>query len=132
MLLYACISAHGFRTCAIVGRLARDHPQVRLVLSSALLPWFLESHLQGIPHHRHWMHRDVGAIRRDALTIDWQARRHAPSGWGAILAGIISTAPGAAGLQSGQRCMGPSTAVPRAYCACPWGWCCLQRRPLPC
>lgn len=74
MLLYACISAHGFghgaRTCAMVQHLARDHPQVRVVLSSALPPWFLDGHLGGIPHQRRWLRWDVGAIQRDALTID--------------------------------------------------------------
>ncbi|MXY62929.1 MAG: hypothetical protein F4Y87_05830 [Synechococcus sp. SB0665_bin_28] len=47
---------------------------MRLVPSSALPPWFLESHLQGIPHHRHWVHRDVGAIRWDALTFAERAK----------------------------------------------------------
>ena len=79
MLLYACISAHGFghgaRTCAIVRHLVRDHPQVRVVLSSALPSWFLDSHLQGVPHQRRWFRWDVGAIQRDALTIDQEATR---------------------------------------------------------
>jgi len=77
MLLYACISAHGFghgaRTCAIVRYLARDHPQVRVVLSSSLPPWFLDGHPQGIPHQRRRVRWDVRAIQRDALTIDQEA-----------------------------------------------------------
>ena len=81
MLLYACISAHGFghgaRTCAIVKHLARDHPQVRIVLSSALPPWFLDGRLQGVPHQRRRVRWDVGAIQRDALTLDRGATGHA-------------------------------------------------------
>jgi len=81
MLLYACVSAHGFghgaRTCAIFRSLALDHPQVELVLSSALPAWFLDGRLQGVPHRQRQVGWDVGALQQDAITINRGATRQA-------------------------------------------------------
>jgi len=74
MLIYACISSHGFghgsRTASVLCELAVLRPDWRLVLSTALPPSFLKLAFGPIcfelrPHR--W---DVGMVQADALEVD--------------------------------------------------------------
>ncbi len=77
MLIYACISAHGFghgsRCAAVLGELARLRPQWRLVLSTALPARFLDLAFAEVPHERRPCRWDVGVVQADALDVDGEA-----------------------------------------------------------
>ncbi len=74
MLIYACVSAHGFghgsRTAAVLEALHRLEPSWQLVLSTALPDRFLDGALAGVPHRRRRCRWDVGVIQADALGAD--------------------------------------------------------------
>jgi len=74
MLIYACVSAHGFghgsRTAAVLEALHQLRPEWRLVVSSALPAGFLDGALAGTPHERRPCRWDVGVIQADALGAD--------------------------------------------------------------
>ena len=94
LLLYACISAHGFghgaRTGAVLSALATRLPQLRIVVSSALPRWFLDSHLQRVGYEHRSIRWDVGAIQRDALRIDREATRSALEQLDRQLPGLVA------------------------------------------
>ena len=77
MLIYACISSHGFghgsRSVAVLQQLARLRPAWRLVVSTALPRSFLKLAFG----HGEFEHRpcrwDVGVVQADALGVDPQA-----------------------------------------------------------
>jgi len=77
MLIYACISSHGYghgsRSAAVLSELADLRPQWRLVLSTALPDAFLRLALAAVPHERRWNRWDVGMVQADALAVDAQA-----------------------------------------------------------
>jgi hypothetical protein len=77
MLIYACISAHGFghgsRSLAVLAELAALRPDWRLVLSTALPDFFLRLGLGPVPYERRPCRWDVGVIQADALGADPEA-----------------------------------------------------------
>jgi hypothetical protein len=74
MLIYACISSHGFghgsRSAAVLGELAQLRPAWRLVLSTALPEPFLRMAFGGVPYERRTNSWDVGMVQADALGVD--------------------------------------------------------------
>ncbi|MEB3264061.1 MAG: hypothetical protein VKJ66_06785 [Synechococcus sp.] len=74
MLIYACVSAHGFghgsRTAAVLTELAALRPHWRLVLSTALPDAFLDLAMGTVPHERRPCRWDVGVVQADALGAD--------------------------------------------------------------
>jgi hypothetical protein len=74
VLIYACVSAHGFghgsRCAAVLGALARLRPEWRLVLSTALPTPFLDLAFADVPHQRRPCRWDVGVVQADALAVD--------------------------------------------------------------
>ncbi|QEY31664.1 hypothetical protein EVJ50_04790 [Synechococcus sp. RSCCF101] len=74
MLVYVCISAHGFghgaREAAILAALHGLRPHWRLVVSTDLPDAFLDLVLAGLPHERRRCRWDVGVIQADALDSD--------------------------------------------------------------
>ncbi len=77
MLIYACISAHGFghgsRSAAVLTALHARRPDWRLVLSTALPEAFLRSALGPVPFERRPCRWDVGVLQADALGVDAEA-----------------------------------------------------------
>jgi len=74
MLVYACISSHGFghaaRTTAVLAELARLEPDCRIVLSTAVQPAFLKLAMGETPYALRPCRWDVGMIQADALAVD--------------------------------------------------------------
>lgn len=74
MLIYACISSHGFghgsRTAAVLAELAALRPDWRLVLSTALPESFLQLAFGGVAFERRLQRWDVGMVQADALEVD--------------------------------------------------------------
>jgi hypothetical protein len=74
MLIYACVSAHGFghgsRTAAVLAALARRRPGWRLVLSTALPADFLQLAFGPVPFEHRSCRWDVGVVQSDALGVD--------------------------------------------------------------
>ena len=74
MLIYCCISAHGFghgsRTAAVLAALHRIRPSWRLVVSSALPASFLTTAFGPLPIERRTCRWDVGVLQADALGSD--------------------------------------------------------------
>jgi hypothetical protein len=74
MLIYACISSHGFghgsRSAAVLTELAALRPHWRLVLSTALPESFLRLAFAALTYERRECRWDVGVIQADALGVD--------------------------------------------------------------
>jgi hypothetical protein len=74
MLIYACISSHGFghgsRSAAVLGELAALRPSWRLVLSTALPERFLRLAFGAVPYEHRPCRWDVGVLQADALAVD--------------------------------------------------------------
>ena len=74
MLIYACISGHGYghgsRVAAVLTALHQLEPSWRLVLSTSLPQPFLELALGPVPFERRTCRWDVGVIQADALGAD--------------------------------------------------------------
>lgn len=74
MLIYACISAHGFghgsRTAAVLAALHGLRPSWRLVLSTTLPAPFLATALGPVPYEQRPVRWDVGVMQADALGAD--------------------------------------------------------------
>jgi len=74
MLIYACISSHGFghgsRSAAVLGELAALRPSWRLVLSTALPESFLRLAFGAVPYEHRPCRWDVGVLQADALAVD--------------------------------------------------------------
>lgn len=77
MLIYACISSHGFghgsRSVAVLAELAALRPDWRLVLSTALPEYFLRLTMGPVRFERRPCRWDVGVIQADALGADPEA-----------------------------------------------------------
>lgn len=77
MLIYACISSHGFghgsRTAAVLGELVALRPDWRLVLSTGLPEPFLSLSFGAVPFEHRPCRWDVGVIQADALGADGPA-----------------------------------------------------------
>lgn len=77
MLIYACISSHGFghgsRTASVLSELAALRPDWRLVLSTALPESFLRLAFAGIAFERRSHRWDVGMVQANALEVDPEA-----------------------------------------------------------
>ena len=77
MLIYACVSAHGFghgsRTAAVLTALHQRNPTWRLVLSTTLPEAFLRLALGPIPFEYRPCRWDVGVLQADALGADADA-----------------------------------------------------------
>jgi len=77
MLIYACISSHGFghgsRTASVLSELAALRPGWRLVLSTALPDSFLKLAFGSVPFERRLHRWDVGMVQADALAVDPEA-----------------------------------------------------------
>ena len=77
MLIYACISSHGFghgsRSAAVLCALAAMEPSWRLVLSTGLPAVFLEMAFGPVPFERRPLVWDVGMVQADALSVDGAA-----------------------------------------------------------
>ena len=74
MLIYACISSHGFghgsRTASVLAELAALRPDWRLVLSTALPEFFLKLAFGDVAFERRHHRWDVGMVQADALEVD--------------------------------------------------------------
>lgn len=74
MLIYACISGHGYghgsRVAAVLNALHRRQPDWRLVLSTPLSAAFLKLAFAEVPHEQRFCRWDVGVIQADALGAD--------------------------------------------------------------
>ena len=74
MLIYACVSAHGFghgsRTASVLSALHGLRPHWRLVLSTALPEAFLRSAMGPLPFEHRPCRWDVGVVQADALGAD--------------------------------------------------------------
>ncbi len=74
MLIYACISSHGYghaaRSAAVLVELAALRPHWRLVLSTAVAESFLTLAMGKVPFERRPCPWDVGVIQADALGAD--------------------------------------------------------------
>lgn len=77
MLIYACISSHGFghgsRTASVLAELAALRPHWRLVLSTALPEAFLKLAFGSVAFERRLHRWDVGMVQADALEVDPEA-----------------------------------------------------------
>ncbi|WP_216903284.1 hypothetical protein [Synechococcus sp. CCY 9618] len=77
MLIYACISSHGYghgsRTAAVLTELADLRPDWRLVLSTGLPQAFLRLSFGRVPFEHRPCRWDVGVIQADALGADASA-----------------------------------------------------------
>lgn len=77
MLIYACISSHGFghgsRSVAVLQQLARLRPQWRLVLSTGLPQSFLQLAFGHGGFEQRCCRWDVGVVQANALEVDPQA-----------------------------------------------------------
>ncbi|MBV2350967.1 hypothetical protein KUL97_04500 [Synechococcus sp. HK05] len=74
MLIYACVSGHGFghgsRVAAVLTALHQQRPHWRLVLSTPLAPAFLQLAFGPVPFEQRPCRWDVGVIQADALGAD--------------------------------------------------------------
>jgi hypothetical protein len=74
VLIYTCISSHGFghgsRTAAVLTQLHRLRPSWRLVLSTALPEAFIATAFGPLPVERRRCQWDVGVLQADALGSD--------------------------------------------------------------
>lgn len=74
MLLYVCISGHGFghgsRVAAVLNAVHRLQPSWRIVLSTPLPASFLALAFAEIPFEQRALRWDVGVIQADALGVD--------------------------------------------------------------
>jgi hypothetical protein len=74
VLIYTCISSHGFghgsRTAAVLAQLHRLRPDWRLVLSTALPEAFIATAFGPLPVERRRCQWDVGVLQADALGSD--------------------------------------------------------------
>jgi hypothetical protein len=74
MLIYACLSSHGYghgsRSAAVLGELAALRPDWRLVLSTGLAESFLELAFGPVPFERRPCLWDVGMVQANALAVD--------------------------------------------------------------
>jgi hypothetical protein len=74
MLIYACLSSHGYghgsRSAAVLSELALLRPDWRLVLSTGLPEGFLNLAFGSVPFERRPCVWDVGVIQADALAVD--------------------------------------------------------------
>ena len=90
MLVYACISSHGYghasRTAAVLCELAKLQPECRFVLSTAVKPAFLKLAMGDIPFELRPCRWDVGMLQADALDLD-------PEGTLAALAALETRLP---------------------------------------
>jgi len=77
MLIYACISSHGFghgsRSAAVLCELASLRPDWRLVLSTALPESFLKLAFGNVRFERRLHRWDVGMVQADAISVDTAA-----------------------------------------------------------
>ncbi len=74
MLIYVCLSSHGFghaaRQATVLCALHRLQPSWRLVVSSLVSPDFLQLACAAVPVEQRFVGWDVGMIQADALGID--------------------------------------------------------------
>ena len=74
MLIYACISSHGYghgsRTASVLAELAALRPDWRFVLSTTLPDAFLQLAFDGVAFERRPQRWDVGMVQADALAVD--------------------------------------------------------------
>ena len=74
MLIYVCISGHGFghgsRVASVLSALHRLQPSWRIVLSTPLPARFLDLAFEEIPFEHRPLRWDVGVIQADALGAD--------------------------------------------------------------
>jgi hypothetical protein len=74
MLIYACISSHGYghgsRSAAVLAELAALRSSWRLVLSTALPLSFLRLAFGAVPFEHRLCRWDVGVLQADALAVD--------------------------------------------------------------
>lgn len=77
MLIYVCLSSHGYghaaRTAAVLQELAQRRPDWRLVLSTRVNPAFLSLALGPVAFERRPCLWDVGVVQADALGTDPEA-----------------------------------------------------------
>ncbi|MFO7628675.1 MAG: hypothetical protein R6W06_03985, partial [Prochlorococcaceae cyanobacterium] len=77
MLIYVCISAHGFghgaRIASVLAVLAQRQSNWRFVLSTSLPDAFLAATFKSVPHTLRPCRWDVGVVQADALGVDAEA-----------------------------------------------------------
>ena len=76
MLIYVCLSSHGFghaaRQATVLSALHRLQPSWRLVVSSLVSADFLKLVCGAVPVEQRFVGWDVGMIQADALGVDQQ------------------------------------------------------------
>jgi hypothetical protein len=81
MLVYACISSHGYghasRTSSVLCELARQAPDCRLVISTAIAPAFLKLAMGDTPYELRPCRWDVGMLQANALDLDQEGTLNA-------------------------------------------------------
>jgi hypothetical protein len=74
VLIYACVSAHGFghgsRSAAVLTALHQLRPEWRLVISTTLPSAFLATAFGAVPYEQRLLRWDVGMVQADALDSD--------------------------------------------------------------
>ena len=77
MLIYVCVSSHGYghaaRQAAVLIQLHRLRPDWHLVISSGVDRTFLDLVLRNVPVSRRTVRWDVGMLQADALAVDQSA-----------------------------------------------------------
>lgn len=95
MLIYACVSGHGYghgsRVASVLTALHGLEPQWRLVLSTPLPPAFLQLAFGPVPYEHRPCRWDVGVLQADALGSDPAATLIALEQLQQVLPGQIAT-----------------------------------------
>jgi hypothetical protein len=81
MLVYACISSHGYghasRTASVLSELAQQVPECRLVISTAVDPAFLKLVMGHTPFELRSCRWDIGMLQANALDLDLKSTLNA-------------------------------------------------------
>ena len=84
MLIYICLSSHGFghaaRQATVLRALHRLQPSWRLVVSSMVSAEFLSLVCDGVPVEQRFVRWDIGMIQSDALGVDQVKTMHSLRG----------------------------------------------------
>lgn len=106
MLVYACISSHGFghasRCAAVLSALHRQLPHCRLVLSTAVSPSFLRLAMGDTPFEQRLCRWDVGMLQANALDLDLEGTLKALERVEAALPSLVEQEAAWLAAQPGQ------------------------------
>jgi hypothetical protein len=130
MLVYACISSHGYghasRTASVLCELAQRAPECRMVLSTAVDPAFLKLAMGDTPFELRPCRWDIGMLQANALDLDQEGTLNALEALEAQLpAQVEAEASWLAAQPSRPLILGdvpPSVAQLAKRLACPLIW----------